>query len=196
MNRAEIVAAVKSYLNRPNLKTSDVTSWIPVVEAEISRELKEHPRSQYRTSFTQPAGNEILRLPTNMMSMILLRNGDTDEEYTQYGQGNRDNAKAAGCAFIPRGDCVELFPTPAQDTVFKLDYIGALFPLQSDLSTNWVSIYFPDLYIYGCLKEATVFLKDDKRLAQWTQEFYTRLEATASQGWNQNIGSHVWPRSP
>ncbi len=54
---------------------------------------------------------------------------------------------------------------------------------------RWISAYYPDLYLYGALKEAAVYLKDDQRLALWQGEFLRRLDGVQAQGWNQNIST-------
>jgi hypothetical protein len=185
VNRAELVTAIKSYLNRPNLPAADVTTMIASVEGELNRELREHPRNLRRTTYTQPADKAILPLPTDIAQMIELR--DSVGRLNQYPPSNRPLAQAMGRAFVDYGDCVELFPTPGADTEYNLNYIAFLRPLQADLDFNWVSTYYSDLYLYGALKEAAVYLKDDARLAQWQGEFVRRLEGVKDQGWNQNI---------
>jgi hypothetical protein len=185
VNRAELVTAIKSYLNRPNLPADDVTTMIASVEGELNRELREHPRNLRRTTYTQPADKAILPLPTDIAQMIELRG--PGGRLSQYTPATRSLAQANGNAFVEYGDCVELFPTPANDTEFSLNYVAFLRPLQADLDFNWVSTYYSDLYLYGALKEAAVYLKDDARLQQWQGEFMRRLEGVKDQGWNQNI---------
>jgi hypothetical protein len=187
MNRGEIVALVKEYLNRPNLSTTSVASMIASVEGELNRSLREHPRNRRRTTYTQPAGNAILPLPADLAQLITLRAGSVT--LRQFPDDARDAATAYQNSFIARGDCVELFPAPASDTEFALDYVAFLRPLQGDADFNWVSTYYADLYLYGALKEAAVYLKDDQRLAQWQQEFLRRLDGVEAQGWNQNIAT-------
>jgi hypothetical protein len=158
LNRGEIFAAVRDYLNRPNLSDASLVSMMSSAEGEMRTILREHPSNIRRTSMIQPAGNAILPMPF-------------------------------GRAYIMRGDCAELFPSPADDTEFFLDYYAQLATLAGNTSTNWVSTYHPDLYIYGMLKEAAVFLKDDARLAGWTQEFMRRIDGVSGQGWNRNIST-------
>lgn len=187
MNRGEIVAAAKSYLNRPNLPDADLNMMIATVEGELNRILREHPRSIRRTSFTQAANNAILPLPVDMMAVIQLRLGTTT--YNQYGYDQRELAQSDGNAYIMRGDCAELFPTPGEDSLFYLDYHGAIRALAGNTDTNWVSVYYPDLYLYGVLKEAAVYLKDDQRLANWQNEFTRRSDSVVGQGWAQEVST-------
>jgi len=188
MNRTDLVAAVRSYLNRPNLPTSDITTMIQSVEGELNRILREHPRNIRRTTFTLLATNDgLLAMPYDLMQMIELR--DANGNLSQFPPDDRVGAENNGHAFIMRGMVAELFPAPTVDTTYTLDYVAALRPLQGDFDSNWVSTYFSDLYLYGVLKEAAVYLKDDVRLAAWQQEFTRRAEGVVGQGWNQGISS-------
>lgn len=187
MNRGEIVALVKEYLNRPNLSTTSVSSMIAAVEGELNRALREHPRNRRRTTYTQPAGNAILPLPADIAQLVTLRAGNVTLQ--QFPDDARAQATASQNAYIARGDCVELFPAPASDTEFALDYVAFLRPLQGDADFNWVSTYYADLYLYGALKEAAVYLKDDQRLQLWQAEFMRRLDGVQAQGWGQNIAT-------
>lgn len=187
MNRGEIVAAVKSYLNRPNLNDTDINTMISSIEGVFNRVLKEHPNNIRRTTFTQPAGNEILPLPVDLMQLILLR--DDVGALGQFQADGRAAAAAVGRAYIIRGDCAELFPAPAADTLYHLDYYGAVRPLQGNTDTNWISNYHADLYLYGALNEAAVYLKDDARLAQWSQVFGARLASLVEQGATRSIAT-------
>jgi hypothetical protein len=188
MNRTDLVAAVRSYLNRPNLPTSDITTMISSVEGELNRILREHPRNIRRTTFTLLATNDgLLTMPFDLMQLIELR--DANGNLSQFPPDDRAGAENHGHAFIMRGMVAELFPAPVEDTTYTLDYVAALRPLQGDFDSNWVSTYFSDLYLYGVLKEAAVYLKDDVRLAAWQQEFTRRAEGVVGQGWNQGISS-------
>jgi hypothetical protein len=188
MNRTELVAAVRSYLNRPNLPTSDIATMISSVEGELNRILREHPRNIRRTTFTLLATNDgLLAMPFDLMQLIELR--DANGNLSQFPPDDRAGAARHGHAFIMRGMVAELFPAPVEDTTYTLDYVAALRPLQGDFDSNWVSTYFSDLYLYGVLKEAAVYLKDDVRLAAWQQEFTRRAAGVVGQGWNQDISS-------
>lgn len=187
MNRGEIVAAVKSYLNRPNLSETDVSTMIASVEGVFNRILREHPNNMRRTTFTQEAGNAILPLPVDLMQIILLR--DPQGILQQYQAAGRVPAAELGRTYIVRGDCAELFPTPAEDTLYSLDYYGAVRALQGNTDSNWISTYHFDLYLYGALNEAAIFLKDDARLAKWSQVFGARLASLVEQGATQSVAT-------
>lgn len=188
MNRTELVDATRSYLNRPQLPAPDINVMIQAVEGELNRALREHPRNIRRTTFTLSATNNgLLSMPYDLMQLINLR--DANGNLEQFPFDARDAAAANGHAYIMRGMVAELFPAPVTDTEYTLDYYAALRPLQGDFDSNWVSTYFADLYLYGVLKEAAVYLKNDQRLALWQQEFLRRLDGVVAEGWNQNIST-------
>jgi hypothetical protein len=187
MNRGELVAAVRSYLNRPNLPTTDIATMIAACEGELNRILREHPRNVRRVSLTLPAGTELLSMPYDLCQLTTLR--DSNGNLSQFPPDDRVGAERQGHSFIMRGMVAELFPTPAEDTVYTLDYVAFLRPLSGDADENWVSQFFFDLYLYGVLKESSVFLKDDLRLQAWQAEFLRRAEGVVGEGWNQNIAT-------
>lgn len=186
MNRLQIIDAVKGYLNRSNLPSATVGLWIATVEGELNRELRDHPRNVRRGVYLQPAGDPMLPLPSLLSGIILLRG--PRGPMRQWPATTREKAERCG-GFIARGDALELFPTPTQDTRYDLDFHSLVQPLEADQDDNWISRHYPDLYIYGCLKEAAVYLKDDQRLALWQQDYLTRLKGIQLQGWNQNIAA-------
>ncbi len=187
MNRGELVLIVKEYLNRPNMSSEAIGSMIASVEGEMNRALREHPRNARRVTTTQAAGVSLLSLPTDIVQLVELRS--PLGTMTQYPPTGRAQAEGDGNAFISYGDSVELLPAPAADTSYSLAYTAMLRPLVADADANWVSKYFPDLYLYGALKEAAVYLKDDQRLQLWQAEFLRRLDGVQAQGWNQNIAA-------
>jgi len=187
MNLTQLRGVVRNYLNRPDLDNGTINLWVDSVEGELNRRLREHPRNQRRAIYTQPADNEMLPLPADIMQLIVLWQGETI--YGQFPAEMRSEAQLYGNAFIARGTCLELFPTPGEDTVFSLDYLASLKPLSLDTDVNWVSQYFTDVYVYGLLREAAVYLKDDARLKAWNEEFNRRVTETAQQGWGQNLST-------
>ena len=187
MNRGEIFTAVRDYLNRPNMSDTSLSTMMAIAEGEMRTILREHPSNIRRTSMIQPAGNAILPMPFDLSQMILLR--DSVGTWSQYPADARGTASAVGRAYIMRGDCAELFPAPTDATEFFLDYYAQLTTLAGNTSTNWVSTYHPDLYIYGMLRESAIYLKDDNRLALWGAEFTRRIDGVSGQGWNRNIST-------
>lgn len=68
------------------------------------------------------------------------------------------------------------FERPA-DTAFPfaLRYLKG-FALSDAEPTNWLLTNYPNLYLYGALKETAPFLKNDTRIATWDGLFQQALE--------------------
>lgn len=181
MNRSELDAAVKSFLNRPNLGETELSVMVSSVEGELNRALRDHPRNQRRASFAMQESDGTLPLPVDVASLVTLRNADM-VRYDQYPP-----AVVPDLGFIERGDCLQVYPVPEVGDMFYLDYTSFLRPMVEPADTNWVSTYYSDVYLYGCLKEAAVFLKDTEKFQLWQTEFLRRVEGVRLQGWNQNV---------
>ena len=185
MNRTELMSGIRSYLNRPAMPDEDVGLLISVLEGELNRELREHPRNVKRASIAMPDTTGALPLPDDIAELI--RVWDASGTYPR-----QSVARGASCTvrgFLDRGTVLELIPHPAVSQTIYMDYHAFLNPLEGPEDRNWVSNYHADIYLYGCLKEAAVFLKDDPRLAGWQVEFTRRVDSLKLQGWNQNIGA-------
>jgi len=203
MNRAELSDALRAYLARPNMSDGDITTMIGIVEGELNRELRDHPRSKILAEWTIPTEDDqgeaytedtpILPLPVDLAGLQSVFDGY--RIYHQLPQSSLQDPNACqqfsgtSGGYIERGNCLYLIPTPVRGTTMYIDYFAFLRPLAGGLDTNWVSTYFPDLYIYGMLKESAVYLKNDQRLAGWQAEFTRRLDGVQRQGWNQNIAA-------
>jgi hypothetical protein len=72
-----------------------------------------------------------------------------------------------------------IVPTPNESMELEILYYQSPPLLDDTNQTNWLTAYAPDLLLYACLLESTVFLKNDERKAVW-EDMYNR----AAQGTN------------
>ena len=68
-------------------------------------------------------------------------------------------------------------PTPDQAYSFEALCYTRLQPLASDNQTNWLTQNAPNAMLFGTLKQTAPFLKNDARLALWSQMFTEALNA-------------------
>ena len=59
----------------------------------------------------------------------------------------------------------QVLPAPSSAITYDLRYYAKIPALSSTNASNWLLLKSPDLYLYSSLLGATVFLKDDDRLA-------------------------------
>lgn len=68
-------------------------------------------------------------------------------------------------------------PTPDQGYSFEALCYTRLQPLDSNNQTNWLTQNAPNAMLFGTLKQTAPFLKNDARLALWSQMFTEALNA-------------------
>lgn len=68
-------------------------------------------------------------------------------------------------------------PTPSANFAFEALCYSRLTPLSSANQTNWLTRNAPNALLFGTLKQTAPFLKDDARLAVWSQIFDTAIAA-------------------
>lgn len=81
---------------------------------------------------------------------------------------NTGNSSNRPLWFTIVGSEMEMLPTPDSAYTVEMTY-RKLIPNLQDNSTNWLLTSHPDAYLYGCLLEAEPYMKNDQRIAVWTQ---------------------------
>lgn len=72
-------------------------------------------------------------------------------------------------------------PTPNIAYPFKIAYLEIPPYLTSANQTNWITNYAPRLLLYGTLLEATIYLKDSERIAEFEGEYQKSLQPLLAQ---------------
>lgn len=193
LDRDDLFASVRLYLNRPNLTETELNAVLNPVQGELNRLLVMHPRNRVTANYTiTDSEDNRIPLPDDIGVMIQVSNyTQARQEYQQTAlrAGYRVRLNSDAWVYFDRGSFLELNPQPALDDVIQMDYHALLPDLDSGPATNWVLQYHPDLYLYGMLREMSLFLKQDQRLMIWRQEFDRRINDLQRQGWNQNIAA-------
>lgn len=71
-------------------------------------------------------------------------------------------------------------PVPDQSYTTKMTYWAKVIHLSDDITSNWLLLDSPDIYLYGACLEAAPFLKHDTRLVTWSQLLEKRIEQFAA----------------
>jgi hypothetical protein len=74
-------------------------------------------------------------------------------------------------------DKIFISPTPAQNNVYRLIYVGRPNLITNDNQTNILTDYYPDLLFYAAFLEALIYLKDDQRMPVYTKLYQESLTA-------------------
>ncbi len=180
MTYAELKTAIANYLNRSDL-TSDIDTFIDNVEAELNRRLRTKDMIKRATA---TADSQYLAVPTDWIEAINVEITSNDfsplfqqsiESLDVYRKAN-NNSTGQPVYFAMVDDSIELAPTPDVEYTLQLTYYAKISALSDSNTSNFVSVSHPDVYLYGALKHASIFLMEDDRIPMFTQQFEKALE--------------------
>jgi Sec7-like guanine-nucleotide exchange factor len=133
---------------------------------------------------TATADSQYLALPTDWLEAINVEITSNNfrplfqqsiESLDVYRQAN-DNVTGSPIYFAVVDKSLELAPTPDTSYTLQLTYYGSVDALSDSQTTNFVSTGHPDVYLYGALKHASIFLMEDERVPLFTAQFEKALE--------------------
>ena len=180
MTYSELKTNIANYLNRSDL-TSFLDIFIDNTEAELNRRLRTKDMVKRATA---TADSQYLALPTDWLEAInvgITSNNfrplfqQSIESLDVYRQAN-DNVTGSPIYFAVVDKSLELAPTPDTSYTLQLTYYGSVDALSDSQTTNFVSTGHPDVYLYGALKHASIFLMEDERVPLFTAQFEKALE--------------------
>lgn len=187
----DLQAAMASWLNRQDL-VSVIPTFIALFEAEYDMD----PRARIQKSVvisTADLALELEPLPSDYIQMQNLRIPGSTNNYdgldlltpNQVGWF-REKYHVANepLYYAIIGTQIQLVPAPDQQYTFEMQYFAKLPKLKDEsspgagdgVSTNWLLSDHPSIYLYGALKHAEPWLKNDERIATWKSLYENAME--------------------
>jgi hypothetical protein len=171
---ADLQTSIANFLARSDL-TAQIPDFIQLAEARINRELETREQEK-RSQATLTPGDEYIALPTDLREVRevkLLTSPLTVLNYasptgldTQYPSNGLGKPRGYSIA----GKEMKLRPVPDAAYTAEIMYIGSVDTL-SAVSTPTLFLRSPDVYLYGALTEAYIYLLDETRAAQYDEKF-------------------------
>jgi len=180
MTYAELKTNIANYLNRSDL-TSYIDTFIDSTEAELNRRLRTKEMIKRATA---TADSQYLTVPTDWQEAINIEITSNNfsplfqqsiESLDVYRKAN-NNITGQPIYYAMVDDSIELAPTPDSSYTLQLTYYAKINALSDSNTTNFVSTDHPDVYLYGALKHASIFLMEDDRIPLFTNQFEKALE--------------------
>ena len=180
MTYSELKTNIANYLNRSDL-TDQMDMFIDNVEGEVNRRVR---RKEMIKRATATADAQYLSLPndwleainveitSNNFSPILQQSIESLDIYRK--SINNKTGQPVYFAFVD--DTMELAPTPDASYTLQLTYYVKIDALSDSNASNFLSNNHPDVYLYGALKHASIYLMEDERVAMFSQLFEKALE--------------------
>lgn len=177
---AELKTAVSNFLARTDL-TDRIPEFISLAEARMSRELNTRSQEKRSTADTV-SGNEFISLPSELRKIRLVKlNTDPitvldyaspTDFYTTYGSSGGGRPKY----YTVIGAEIVLRPIPDSVYTVELVYGEDIAALSDVTTTNTILTRHPDLYLYGSLSAAYIYLMDEARAAQYDGLFSRAMD--------------------
>tara|TARA_B100000212_G_scaffold282123_1_gene222192 strand:+ start:65 stop:712 length:648 start_codon:yes stop_codon:yes gene_type:complete len=192
MTYDEIKTKVAEYLNRTDL-TSQMDMFIDLTESDINKVIKhqdliKRANAVAETQYTQLPSDwsRVINVELNTSDHTTLLQQST--ESLDLKRTSIDNVSGRPEYFAITDNAIELCPTPDTNYELQLTYYANIPELSSTNTTNVVSDKFPDVYIYGCCKHASVFLMEDERVRMFQALFDKALEEVRLQQERASFG--------
>lgn len=170
---SDLLASVASWMNRTDL-TAVIPDFVALAEGRIANDLRIRQQVTVDTLSTSTTTRSVL-LPTDFLEFENISVDGTPETPLQYvTKEHMDvNYPEGGPASRPivftiAGDYILFGPTPDAVYTINMDYYGRFNPL-SVTSSNGLLTNHPSVYLYACLREASLFVMDDARVVHWEQ---------------------------
>ena len=182
-----LTSLVLQYLERSD---TAVVNFIPtaimLAEFEIAQDIKTLGQMSVVES-TMTSGNPVIAKPAlwrKTVSMTLVdANGDKQPIYLrklEYLNSYAPDVTVTGQPlYYADYDYEHWFVAPTPSTAFAFEALcyTRLTPLSASNQTNWLTQNAPNALLFGTLKQTAPFLKDDARLALWSQMFDASMAA-------------------
>ena len=180
MTYDELKTNIANFLNRSDL-TNQLDFFIDATEAEFNRRLRVKDMIKRATA---TADSQYLSLPTDWLEAINVQiDGSNFTPLMQQSiesldiyRKSIDNVSSRPVYFALVDNTIELVPTPDASYTLQLTYYGTIDALSDSNTSNFISNSYPDAYLYGALKHASIYLMEDDRVALFTSQFEKALE--------------------
>lgn len=189
---AELKTSIANFLARDDL-TDQIPNFIQLAEGRMNRELETREQEK-RVTATLTVGDEYIALPTDLREVRQVKLNTSPITNLSYfspvgldkAYGSTSTGKPKGYSLVGR----ELKLRPIADSAYTAEiiYIGNLNSL-SDSATTTLFLRSPDLYLYGALAEAYIYLLDEQRANVYDGKFTRALEEVKVDEERANYGS-------
>lgn len=161
----ELKASVRDWLARPDLTDSTLEDMIAMAEARHRREMRLRAMETVATA-SAPTGSRRIQLPDGFIEMRRLAiseaTGVSELQPVSQNQILEFNRAGSGRpSYFSVANEIEFDVTPDSEYTLEMVYYKALDALSASNPTNWILTNAKELYLYGCLIHASLYLDND-----------------------------------
>lgn len=189
---AELQTAVGNRMNRTDLN-SLIPEFIDSCESRLNRVLR-HPR-MVTVNASYSISSRYTNLPTDFSSIERIVRVDSSNvrRPLDFLAAPSEAVYSDGTSGYPmwysiRGAQLEVIPPPSAAFTAELVYFAKIPALSVTNTTNWLLDDAPDVYLYGTLLEAAIYMEDDARETRYGNRVKAAIDELMSNAEYQRAG--------
>lgn len=181
MNYTELKTAIADWAHRSDITDSTLDLFIDLAEAEFNNRLR---TAEQETVADLVCTSRYTALPADLAEIRVVEHNGTRLRNLEYAtpdymaRWRQYEPSGDPRAYSIRGTDLELIPTPDAVTV-TLTYWATIPALSDANPTNWLLAAHPNMYLFECLRQVSLYIKDDNGVARYAnqmQGFFTALK--------------------
>lgn len=176
---SELKTAIANWIVRDDL-TSRIPEFVALAEARFSRDLR---LTSQETSTDLTVTSQSVAFPTDFLEARRLYLSTSPVKQLRmmsiidFWQNWNGASSGVPEVFATEGQNFVFAPAPDGTYTVKLLYYAKFDALSADGDTNWLLTNAPDVYLYGSLIEAEMFLMNDERMPLWAAAFKNSIDS-------------------
>lgn len=180
---------VAGWLARADL-TASIPTFIQLAEARMSRDLANLREMQFTETGT--ASSLQIPYPDNCRTIQSLRIS-TGGTYTEIHPLPVERLADTTNTSFPSGyvvvqDVIKLIGGSGSPS-YAMTYSQSIPSLTTTVTTNWLLLREPGLYLYATLLEASPYIQDDNRALVWAQQYSSILDGMLGEDGRSRFGN-------
>ena len=194
-NYGELKTAIEGFALRSTTLDSVMDTLTIAFESWANRNIR--IPQMITSDETLAVSSRFTALPADFLEMerVVLSSGGQRyllEYVTGEAAAALDDSTAGGTprAFSIRGTDIELVQAPSSATLLISYYVKLDTITSSDAATNALLTNFPDIYLYGVLKEAALYMQDGKRMQTFGTRFTQSIDELKRYNRRHRVGVH------
>lgn len=187
-NNTELKAAVADWINRSDL-TTQIIDFIKLAEHRIADDLQETNILTDVTDITTDANFK--DLPANFKGAITAHLTTDPKQTLDYKTPDQfDLIYASSTSGKPKAYTIkdnDIYFAPLPDSSYTCRLTHYIYPDIATDTTNTLLTNYPNLYLWGALVEAALFLNDSEREAKFQARYQQALNGARTS--SRNLGA-------
>ena len=173
----ELKAAIADWLNRDDISDARLSDFVQMAENRIFHVLRIPPMERYANITTDSAGKAAIPSDFIEAKDVIFNSNALDRISTTEFYA-RTTAQGVPTSFMRETAYLRLWPTPGPDlTGLSMIYYALPTALSASNATNAVFSMAPELYLYGALVAAGVYIGSPaEKIQVWSESFNDTMQ--------------------